>query len=426
MLLYCFSPALITSSKSFNTRDFYANPNLNDSQLSIVSSSSSYQNSNTQIESLSSTTTVSLKQHLRDFLHNAKLILANKVYLFIVICTIFETFIIKGFSSYLTKYLEYQYRLPASTSTMIAGTIGFISLVFGTLTGAFLVKKFHWSIKQCSKFVTCILFTTSFLFLGFLIYCPQAKYINSENESYQNSSCKCDNNFFYPVCYENRLIFQSPCHAGCKESHLNYFHHSYTGCSILEKIINNNHNQTQAFLATCSRPDRNCIGNLVLVSIFGLLILFLSSVVILPLLRIILESIGEENQSFALGIRSLLTKLFGNIPGPIVFAAAVDRACIQWTQRQSTNSKTCRLYNNQMFSNGLGLLGFMFRFLSACFAFVTLIFIIRTRKYDVKSQEDTITVPGTSSCEQQTRDNMSKTDSKANNREISNLAFDHN
>ena len=323
---------------------------------------------------------------MRDFIKNTKLILSNRVYMLIVTCTLCETFLIKGFSSYLTKYLEYQYRLSASTSTMIAGTIGFISLVFGTLSGALLVKRFKWTMKQCCKFVTINLFFTSFLFLGLLIYCPQEKYINSENELYQNSTCKCDVNIFYPICYNNDFIFQTPCHAGCEnfETPLNY-----SECRVLDLLLKNR-NVSERTLIPCPRPDKNCIGHLVLVSVAGLGILFLSSIVILPLLRIILESIGPENQSFALGIRSLLTKLFGNIPGPIVFATAVDKSCLQWTSRALTGSKTCRLYDNKLFSKSLSILGFSMRFCSGCFALATLFFIFKMKKLEISDQDGAI------------------------------------
>lgn len=245
--------------------------------------------------------------HLKQFFRNAILILANRVFLFIVICTTFETFLIKGFSSYLTKYLEYQYRLPASTATMIAGAIGFISLVFGPLSGAYLIKRFSWSIKQCAKFVVLILFLTSLLFLGLIVHCPQEKYINEESKVYQNSDCNCDVNTFYPVCYKNSYIFQTPCHAGCtKFTRPNI----YSKCMVLELFLKNEYNDSTALLP-CQRPTPYCISNLVLVSLIGLAVLFLSSIVILPVLRIILESINVENQSFALGIRSLITKLLG-------------------------------------------------------------------------------------------------------------------
>lgn len=247
--------------------------------------------------------------HAREFVKNAKLILSNRVYLFIVICTTCETLLIKGFSSYLTKMLEYEYRLPASTATMIAGAIGFISLVGGALLGSYLVKRFKWHIKQCSKFITVILFITSVLFLGLIIHCPQEKYIHSKHEDFISSKCDCDSNSFYPICYENKYLFQTPCHGGCKN--LDKTNREYLNCTVLHSLLDPSVS-TSVMMKPCHRPATHCITNLIFVSLIGLAVLFLSSIVILPLLRIILESVSIENQSFALGIRSLVTKLFGN------------------------------------------------------------------------------------------------------------------
>jgi hypothetical protein len=88
------------------------------------------------------------KEHTHDFFRSARLIICNRVFIFIVLCTTTETLLIKGFSSYLSKYLEYQYRLAASTATMIVGAIGFVSLIVGVFSGAFLVKHFKWKVKM--------------------------------------------------------------------------------------------------------------------------------------------------------------------------------------------------------------------------------------------------------------------------------------
>jgi hypothetical protein len=395
LFLFRFSPTLIRLKKKqaaeSTDEPYVRSGSLHESQVSIVTTASSSLADSTLPSSSTSQlpepSPPTLADHFRDFCANARLILSNRIYMLIVTCTICETFLIKGFSSYLTKYLEYQYRLPASTATMIAGGIGFISLVFGTLSGAFLVKRFNWTIKHCCKFVTVNLFFTSILFLGLTIYCPQERYINGQSAVYQSSACACDSNTFYPLCYNNEYIFQTPCHAGCTS-----FDNSattYSNCRVLTALLQNNASSSggTTTLSPCSRPDKNCIGHLVIVSFAGLGILFLSSIVLLPLLRIILESIGPDNQSFALGIRSLLTKLFGNIPGPIVFASVVDRSCVQWTQRAFTGSKTCRLYDNRLFSLGLSLLGSGVRFLSGCFALVTLIFVLKMHKLEITDPE---------------------------------------
>lgn len=100
-----------------------------------------------------------LKSHLTDFTRSARVILSNRIFVFIVLCTTTETFLIKGFSSYLAKYLEYQYRLAASTATMIVGALGFVSLMLGVFLGSFLVKHFKWQVSHLnSPLKYCIIF----------------------------------------------------------------------------------------------------------------------------------------------------------------------------------------------------------------------------------------------------------------------------
>jgi hypothetical protein len=353
---------------------------------------------NNSINETTNTKNKKLKEYLKIFLSDAKLILSNRVFLFIVICTTCETFLIKGFSSYLTKYLEYEYRLPASTSTILTGSIGFISMIGGALLGSYLIGKYKWTIKECSRFVTIILFITSFLFLGIMIHCPQEQFINSENLTFKTSKCECDSNKFDPVCYQNEYLFQTACFAGC--THVNNTN-EYSNCIVLNNLINMT--QLQA-IKNCKRPAEHCKSFLVLVGFIGLAILFLSAIIILPLLRIILESVDLENQSFALGIRSFITKLFGNIPGPIVFASLIDKACVLWTRSAYTPNQTCRLYDNRKFSNSLSILGVCMRFLSFIFAFIAMFFVSKmdsvdlndnlTRNNSKKNDENTITYKG--------------------------------
>jgi hypothetical protein len=70
-----------------------------------------------------------------------------------------------------------------------------------------------------------------------------------------------------------------------------------------------------------------------------------------------------------------------------VFAAIVDKSCVYWITRSCTGNKTCRLYNNKMFSLGLGLLGSGFRFMSAMFALITLIVISRSGSFNLDNNK---------------------------------------
>ena len=257
----------------------------------------------------------SLKYHFKEFISSSSVIITNKCYVFIVICTIFETLLIKGFSSYLTKYLQFQYRLEAGQATTYAGGIGFFSLVGGSLLGGFFIKKFKWEIVHCAKFITFSLFITSGLFLGLIIYCPQEQLIDKDylNQNSQfliskNLICNCDPMAYKFLCYKTEYMFASSCYAGCT-SELNNGT-EYSNCYLLNNLamLTISDNVT---LQKCSHPANQCVLRLVVVCIFGFLVLFLSSVTLMPILKIILGCVEVESQSFALGIRSLVTKLFG-------------------------------------------------------------------------------------------------------------------
>jgi hypothetical protein len=171
--------------------------------------------------------------------------------------------------------------------------------------GAYLIKRSKWKTKQISKFIAIILFLTCFLFLTlFFVYCPQETYINHKSSIYSifDLQCNCNINQFQPLCYQNNFMFQSACHAGCTTK-------NYDNCTIMNLLLNKTESKNNA-LTECSRPAKHCLTNLIIACLFGFITLFLSSIIIIPLLRIILDS-SKENQAFALGIRSMTTKLFG-------------------------------------------------------------------------------------------------------------------
>lgn len=150
MIVFSFSPNLSLYRKSSQTTTA---DNQHHQQLGKPSTSAAVPPEIVPISTIESVQYVTphrqnFKEHTHDFFRSARLIVCNRVFIFIVLCTTTETLLIKGFSSYLSKYLEYQYRLAASTATMIVGAIGFVSLIVGVFSGAFLVKHFKWKVKM--------------------------------------------------------------------------------------------------------------------------------------------------------------------------------------------------------------------------------------------------------------------------------------
>ena len=82
------------------------------------------------------------------------------------------------------------------------------------------------------------------------------------------------------------------------------------------------------------------------------------------------RSVADEQRTLALGVQSVAFRTFGSIPGPIVFGAVFDSACLYW-QYDCNQRGNCWVYNNKQLGERaliLALLGIgtnlVFSFLS--------------------------------------------------------------
>ena len=58
---------------------------------------------------------------------------------------------------------------------------------------------------------------------------------------------------------------------------------------------------------------------------------------------------ADEQRSLALGVQSVLFRIFGSIPGPILFGAIVDSGCVYW-QTECGRRANCWVYDNHLLS----------------------------------------------------------------------------
>lgn len=64
---------------------------------------------------------------------------------------------------------------------------------------------------------------------------------------------------------------------------------------------------------------------------------------------------ADDQRALALGIQSAMFRVFGSIPGPIIFGALFDATCISW-QYQCGRRGSCWLYDkNQLSYSAVGL-----------------------------------------------------------------------
>ncbi len=82
--------------------------------------------------------------------------------------------------------------------------------------------------------------------------------------------------------------------------------------------------------------------------------------------------VADDERSFALGLQASIGRLLGTIPGPLVFGAIYDSACLKW-QGVCGRNGNCWIYNNK----NLGLYAFYLALpcaiVAALFSFLALI-----------------------------------------------------
>ena len=83
--------------------------------------------------------------------------------------------------------------------------------------------------------------------------------------------------------------------------------------------------------------------------------------------------VADEQRTLALGVQSVLFRILGSIPAPIVFGTIFDSACVYW-QFECNQRGNCWTYNNSQLSQralSLAMLGicanFILSFLSWIF-----------------------------------------------------------
>ena len=331
-----------------------------------------------------------LKKPLYDFLRKMKTTLTNFKLVFIILSTVTEGVILKGFLGFMSKYVEYQFDMPASISTVITGAIALVSVLLGTLISAHLINKFSWKTKDLAVFTTAMFFVTSFCFLILLNHCPEVKFTKMSSELCSNCDCP---NKYNPIClHENftkssglSYVYQSPCHAGCK-TQISENKFKDCECIVYNSTLNDQIAQANVVLSAeyCDSSIK-CVDKLVINGFAALLIVFLTAMSIVPHIKAAIGCVSEELQTFSLGVRSAIVSLIGNFIGTVLIGKAVDMTCKYWL-KDCLNQEVCKLYDNNKMSVTLSFIGFGFRVTSGVFMLIAVFFIIREERRTKKTQ----------------------------------------
>lgn len=163
-----------------------------------------------------------------------KRLLANKLFVFNLVSSLFYVFAFMGFGTFMPKYIEFQFRKKGSTSSALAGGVATLSKALGLLASGFLISRFRpsarllsgWNVVLGALYFVCLI---AFSFLG----CPTSQVYGVPSASAEgsevaavdmrapcNAQCACPPiSRPQPVCSKDGVTnFYSPCMAGCLEA----------------------------------------------------------------------------------------------------------------------------------------------------------------------------------------------------------------
>ncbi|KAK4473406.1 hypothetical protein MN116_002779 [Schistosoma mekongi] len=319
----------------------------------------------------------------------------NKIYIVACLCISTEMFIVIGFASFLPKYLEMEFRINKSSSSLIAGGLIVPCGAFGILVGGFILNRFQLRRIGAIRFVlvlnllilACI---CSFLFLGCqnpsiagltVPYSDEFIPSSLELSSQCNTGCSCDKNEWSPVCHlASDTTFISPCYAGCKERFIvNSSMQEFHKCACALRSTNASLSSLP-YVTTPGECDLHCstLIPFVIVLTFSL---FLTGVIQNPLLMVTMRSVDHNQRAFALGLKFVIVRFLANLPSPIVYGRVIDGACRFW-RSECGRIGDCAFVDVQYLSVYMTGLGMVVKCFGLLFYFLLLYFLHHDKSAD--------------------------------------------
>uniref|UniRef100_A0A1X7UB28 Solute carrier organic anion transporter family member n=1 Tax=Amphimedon queenslandica TaxID=400682 RepID=A0A1X7UB28_AMPQE len=252
--------------------------------------------------------------------------------------------LVSGLIAFAPKYFEEQFRLTATSAGLLSGGVAIASATIATLVGAFILYLTKMKGKTVILFCSILIGLSVLFSPGFLLHCSQPDIVgitygrDGIDTEVCAQECDCISTSFEPVCGEDGLTYFSPCRAGCTTT-FNDGVYSFGNCSCV--LVNSTVGSvTDGFCETsCSA--------LVPFILLLIVVLFLIFITRIPFTYFIMRVVADDQRSLALGLQSVIWRLFGTIPGPLIFGALFDVACLQWQDPCEGDRGNCWIHNGR-------------------------------------------------------------------------------
>ncbi|XP_066238066.1 solute carrier organic anion transporter family member 6A1 [Saccopteryx leptura] len=295
---------------------------------------------------------------IKDFFASIWILLKMPMLVCLALTRASESLLLVGASEFLPKYTENLFVLTPAVAVTITGLVLIPGAALSQLLGGIIVSKLR---MDCKGFMRFIIVTSAMslvlLVFSLLVRCEPEPFAGiSENYSGTsqlgnltapcNSHCKCSTEFYSLVCGRNDVRYFSPCFAGCTYSKTLNNQKTYFNCSCINEGLTTSDDQGDFIDARPGTCGSKCYQ-------LPLFVVFIFSTILfagfsgIPNMLTILRVVPNKLRSLALGLTYVILRVFGSIPGPIIFRAAGETSCTFRVKGRCGHTGNCWMYNTK-------------------------------------------------------------------------------